>query len=64
MPKSTATLGRWLALALLATCLPALIAGGILKKHHADKARLMESSKLTIGIQAMVSLVLIASVLL
>jgi 1,4-dihydroxy-2-naphthoate polyprenyltransferase len=54
------------ALALLAFVfiIPGLKAAGILKKFHGQKVKLIESSKLTIMTQAMVSLVLILAVLL
>lgn len=42
---------------------PAIRAAIILKKYHANKIRLVESSRLTIAMQALVSLILIAGVL-
>jgi len=43
---------------------PAIEAAKILKKHYADKAALLKSSALTIGVQALVSLLLIIDRLL
>jgi 1,4-dihydroxy-2-naphthoate octaprenyltransferase len=44
--------------------LPAMKAAGILKRYYTDKSRLMESSKLTIAVQALVSIFLVAGVFL
>jgi hypothetical protein len=44
--------------------LPAFKAMGILRRYPEDKMKLMESSKLTIMVQTLVSIVLILEVLL
>lgn len=43
--------------------MPAIKAANILKNHYEDKEKLVESSKLSIGIQALIGLALIISVL-
>lgn len=53
-----------IALLSLIFILPALKAAGILKKFFADKKRLIESSKLTIAVQAVVSIILILGAVL
>ena len=51
-------------LLVLIFILPAAKAGIILKSYPDDKARLVDSSKLTIAIQALASIVLIAAVII
>jgi len=52
-----------LALVSLIFLLPAFKASAILKKYYANKEQLVVSSKLTIAIQALVSIILILSIL-
>jgi len=51
-----------IALLALVLILPSLKAGRILKIHYADKKRLMDSSRLTIMIQALAGIILILGV--
>jgi len=55
---------RSIALISLLLIFPGIKAAGILQKSHSDKTKLMVSSKLTIIIQAAVSIILIASIIL
>ena len=52
------------ALIALIFIFPALKAANILRKYPDDKVRLIESSKLTIAVQALVSIILIVAVML